>query len=71
MKYLVVVERGDTGCSAYVPDIPGCIAAGDSREDVLVLIKEAIEIHLEALEEEGSPIPEPHSEGAVVDVTAA
>ncbi len=71
MKYLVIVERGETGCSAYVPDIPGCIAAGDSREEVLQLIKEALELHIEALEEDGIAVPKPNSEGAVVDVTAA
>jgi predicted RNase H-like HicB family nuclease len=71
VKYLVVVERGETGWGAHVPDIPGCIAAGDSREEVLQLIKEAIEFHIEALEEDGSPVPEPHSEGAVVEVTVA
>lgn len=71
LKYLVVVEKGETSWGAHVPDIPGCIAVGESREDVLRLIKGAIEMHIEALEEEGTPVPEPHFEGAVVEVTAA
>ena len=46
MRYLVVVEKGDTSFGAYVPDLPGCVAVGETRDEVLVLIHEAIEFHL-------------------------
>ena len=59
MQYLVIVEKGPTSYGAYVPDLPGCIAVGESREEVLKKIREAIELHLEGLREDGLPIPEP------------
>ncbi len=68
MKYTVIVEQGPTSWGAYVPDLPGCIAAADTREEVLTLIQEAIEFHLEGLREQGEPIPEPHSFSEVVEV---
>jgi predicted RNase H-like HicB family nuclease len=71
MKYLVVVERGENGWGAHVPDLPGCIAAGDSRDEVLDLIREAISFHLEGLREAGAEIPRPSSEGAIVEIDAA
>lgn len=71
MRYLVVVEKGTTSFGAYVPDLPGCIAAGGTREEVLDLIREAIEFHIEGLRQEGQPVPPPSSTGAVVDVAAA
>jgi predicted RNase H-like HicB family nuclease len=71
MRYLVVVEQGATSFGAYVPDLPGCVAAGETREEVLDLIREAIEFHYEGLRQEGQPVPPPSSTGAVVDVAAA
>lgn len=71
MRYLVVVEKGPTSYGAHVPDLPGCIAAGETREEVLTLIREAIEFHLEGLKQEGQPIPAPVSTGEVVEVEAA
>ena len=71
MQYLVIVEKGPTSYGAYVPDLPGCIAVGESRDEVLKRIREAIELHLEGLREDGLPIPEPSSDIAVVDVKAA
>jgi len=68
MKYLVVVEQGDSGFSAYVPDLPGCAAAADNREEVVVLIQEAIEFHIEGLVEAGDPVPPPMSQGELVDI---
>jgi predicted RNase H-like HicB family nuclease len=59
MKYAVIFEKGDTSYGAYVPDLPGCVAVGESREEVKRLIREAIAFHLEGLREEGLPIPEP------------
>lgn len=71
MRYLVVVEQGATSFGAYVPDLPGCVAAGETREEALELIREAIEFHIEGLRQEGQPIPPPSSTSAVVDVAAA
>jgi predicted RNase H-like HicB family nuclease len=71
MQYLVVVEQGPTSFGAYVPDLPGCIAAAESREEVLTLIRDAIEFHIEGLKEKGQPIPPPSSSGEVVEVDAA
>lgn len=71
MRYLVVVEEGPDSFGAYVPDLPGCIAAGESRKEVLTLIREAIEFHLEGLKEDGHPVPPPSSSSEVVEVEAA
>lgn len=71
MRYLVVVEEGSTSFGAYVPDLPGCIAAGETKDEVLALIREAIELHLEDLKNGGLPIPRPSSVSELVDVQAA
>ncbi len=71
MRYLVVVEEGPTSFGAYVPDLPGCVAAGESRDEVIVLIREAIEFHIEGLKTGGQPVPLPSSTGEVIDVHAA
>ena len=61
MEYLVIIEQGPTSVGAYVPDLPGCVAIGDDREEAMQLIREAIELHIESLRENGEPIPVPHS----------
>lgn len=71
MRYLVVVEQGPTSFGAYVPDLPGCVAAAETRADVLALVREAIEFHIEALHADGLPVPMPSSSGEVIDVEAA
>jgi len=71
MRYMVVVEKGPTSFGAHVPDLPGCIAVGDTQEEVLELIREAIEFHIDGLMEEGLPVPEPSSSSEYVDVRAA
>jgi len=71
MQYMVVVEKGPTSYGAHVPDLPGCIAVGQSREEVLNLIREAIEFHIEGLQEQGLPVPEPSSTGEFAEVLAA
>ena len=71
MKYMVVIERSKTGYGAYAPDLPGCVAAAETREETLRLIKEAIEFHIEGLREAGEPIPEPASVSEVMEVNAA
>jgi predicted RNase H-like HicB family nuclease len=70
MRYLVVVEKGPSSFGAYVPDLPGCIAVGDTREEALASIHEAIEFNLEGLKEDGQPIPPPSSSGELVEVAA-
>jgi predicted RNase H-like HicB family nuclease len=71
MKYLVVVEKSENGFGAYVPDLPGCVAAAVSREEVVKLIQESIEFHIEGLRESGEPVPQPTSQSELVDVHAA
>lgn len=61
MEYIVIIEPAETSIGAYVPDLPGCVAVGESREEVLELIREAIELHIESLREHGETVPEPHS----------
>ena len=68
MKYMVVVETGETSFGAHVPDLPGCIAVGQSREEVLRLIMEAIEMYIEGLKDAGEPVPIPSSVSEYVDV---
>ncbi len=70
MKYLVVVEKTDTGYSAYSPDIDGCIATGTTKDEVEKNMKEAIEFHLEGLAIEIQDIPEPHSYPNYLEVSA-
>lgn len=70
MKYLVIIEQGPSSFGAYVPDLPGCVAVGESQAEVLELIHEAIEFHLEGIREEGMTIPLPHSSSQLVEVRA-
>ncbi|MCA9875724.1 MAG: type II toxin-antitoxin system HicB family antitoxin [Anaerolineales bacterium] len=68
MKYMVIMEKSEEGYGAYVPDLPGCVAVANTREEALSLIQEAITLHLEMLREDGLPIPEPHSVSEYVAV---
>ena len=61
LRYMVVIEKGETSYGVYVPDLPGCIAVGETREEALELIKEAVSFHLEDLRERGESIPLPRS----------
>ncbi len=70
MRYVVIVEQGESSFGAYVPDLPGCVAVGETREEALWLIREAIELHLEEMREEGLPVPEPLSSSEYVEVVA-
>ena len=70
MQYLVVIERGPSSLGAYVPDLPGCIAVGDTRQEVEVLIREAIEFHIEGLREDGQSLPEPSSTSQLISIDA-
>jgi predicted RNase H-like HicB family nuclease len=70
MRYAVVIEKAQTNYSAYVPDLPGCIATGDSVADVQQSIREAIELHLSGMREDGTPVPPPSSRVDYIDVAA-
>ena len=61
MKYTVAIETGPTSYGAYVPDLPGCVAVAETRDEVCVLIREAIQLYTEALEEDGLPLAQPQS----------
>ena len=71
MQYLVIVEKGPSSYGAHVPDLPGCVAVGETKDEVLTLIREAIEFHLEGMKQDGEPIPPPSSTGELVEVEAA
>jgi len=70
MDYVVIVEKGETSYGAYVPDLPGCVAVGETREEAMQLIREAIEFHLEGLRQDGRPVPAPSSSIELVTVDA-
>jgi predicted RNase H-like HicB family nuclease len=61
MEYVVILEQGDTSVGAYVPDLPGCVAVGETKDEAMQLIREAIELHIESLRENGEAAPRPHS----------
>ena len=69
-KYLIIVEKTETGYSAFSPDVPGCGSTGETKEEVERNIQEAIEFHLEGLRKEGHEIPEPSTYSSYVDVAA-
>lgn len=71
MRYMVVVEHGPTSIGAYVPDLPGCVAVAESESEALELIREAIELHLQGLHEQGQQAPSPSSSSAFIEVAAA
>jgi len=71
MRYAVIVEEGQSSFGAHVPDLPGCVAVADTKQEVLKLIQEAIEFHLEGLREDGEPIPPASSSVEYVGVRAA
>jgi predicted RNase H-like HicB family nuclease len=68
VKYVVVYEKSQTGWAAYVPDLPGVITTGATREEVRSVIQEAIEFHLDGLREDKLPIPEPSAEAEVISI---
>lgn len=68
MKYLIIIEPTQTGYSAYSPDVPGCVSTGATREDVERNMREAIAFHLDGLQLEGLPVPQPSSESIYVEI---
>lgn len=71
MRYTVIFERGPTSWGAYVPDLPGVVAVGSTREEVERLIHEAVELHLQGMMEEGLPIPSPASFAGEIEIHSA
>ncbi len=70
MRYAIVIEKAGNNYSAYVPDLPGCVATGNTVPDTEQSIREAIELHLSGMREDGRPIPLPSSQVDYVDVAA-
>ena len=70
MKYAIVIEKAPTNYSAYVPDLPGCVATGRTVEETEVQIREAIKLHLQGMKDDGQAIPEPRSAADYVEVAA-
>ena len=68
MEYVVILERGEKSYGAYVPDLPGCVAVGETREEAAQLIRRAIALHVSGLKRDGLPIPEPSSTIESVEV---
>ena len=71
MKYLIVIEKSETGYSAYSPDLPGCVSTGSTPEETELNMREAIEFHIEGLRIEGESVPPPSTESRYVEVSAA
>ena len=69
MRYAVVIEKADANYSAYVPDLPGCIATADTVEEVQTFLREAVEQHLAGMREDGIAIPPPSSRVDYIEVT--
>ncbi len=69
-RFLIVIEGTSTGYSAYSPDLPGCVATGATETEVELRMREAIELHVAGLKEQGEPVPEPHSFSTYVEVSA-
>ena len=69
MKYAVVIEKAELNYSAYAPDLPGCVAVGDTLEEVEEAMREAIEFHLEGMQQEGLPVPKPTSIGKMLELS--
>ena len=70
MKLLIVVEKSETGYSAYSPDLLGCVSTGKTKEECTANMREAIEFHLEGMKEEGLPLPAPSASSAYIEVAA-
>ena len=70
LRYPIIIEKGPTSYGAYSPDLPGCVAVGNSVEEVKTLMQKAIEMHIQGMIDDGDPIPEP-SETEWIDVAVA
>ncbi len=70
MRYAIVIEKAESNYAAYVPDLPGCVATGRTIEETEKEIREAIDLHLRGMREDGLPIPEPSSSVDYVEIAA-
>jgi predicted RNase H-like HicB family nuclease len=70
MRYAVIIEEGETSFGAYVPDLPGCVAVAETKEEVMSLIRDAIEFHLDGIKQEGQDVPRPASSTEYIEVAA-
>lgn len=70
VRYAIVIEKAPANYSAYVPDLPGCVATGDTVEETEQQIREAIELHIQGMHEDGVPVPEPQSQVEYIEVAA-
>ena len=68
MRYLVVIENGENSFGAHLPDLPGCAVVGETREEALKLIREAVEFHVASMREQGAPLPDPASSTDYVQI---
>jgi len=68
-RFAIIIEKGERNYSAYCPDLPGVAAAGETEEETVELMKEAIELHLEGLKEDNLPIPEPTTTARCVEIS--
>lgn len=71
IAYAIVIEAGETNYSAYAPDVPGCVAAGDTVEETIALMREALRLHFELMREDGEEIPKPRTRVVTVEVAPA
>ena len=69
-RYLIVMEATNTGYSSYSPDLPGCVATGSTESEVEQRMRQAIELHVAGLREQGEPVPEPQSSSSYVEISA-
>jgi predicted RNase H-like HicB family nuclease len=67
MRYAVVIEQAENNLGAYVPDLPGCVATGDTMEELMENLRIAIQWHIEALQETGQPVPKPSTQVSFVE----
>lgn len=67
-QYTVILEQSDSGYGAYIPDLPGCGVAAETKEEALSMLKEAVRMHIEALEEDHLEVPEPRSSSDLIEI---
>ncbi|MAM70206.1 MAG: hypothetical protein CMP91_03560 [Gammaproteobacteria bacterium] len=69
-KYLIIIEKTESGFSAYSPDLPGCVATGNTSEETEASMREAIEFHISGMKAEGLEIPKPSTKSSYVEIAA-
>ena len=69
MEYTILVEKTSNGFSAHSPDLPGCVAAGDTEDETIALMKEAMEFHIQGLKKDGDPVPRSSTKAVIFQLT--